>query len=249
MHTKQIDFAEEIRQATDLETSWRCLMDQLNRLGFIHAKYGFVIAAPQRFRREDLVMTGHFCNEWESAQEDHENWIEHDFIADHLLQVETPVTFSYVYHVMDSGRMTRKQAVNHAIGREIGMAHGVALPIRERSPVALGGISLEADRGFSSTGFRKHLDHVLPELKDLVDIFHSNINRPQMLDDARHPSKREQECLKWVMKGLRVQQIAYEIGTHPKTIEKQLANVRHKLGARTNAQAATRALLMDLIAP
>lgn len=249
MHADLLDFAHTIRISSSLEASWNCLLLELEDLGFIHAKYGFLIAAQERFRREELVIAGQFCHEWESAQSKRQNWIEDDYIADHVLHRETPVTFSHVYRLMDGGHLTSMQSKNHAIGREIGMANGVALPIRERSPVAVGGISLEADRGFGGREFRRHLKSVLPRLRLLTDLFHSNISRPLMLDEARHPSKRERECLKWVIKGMRVQQIAHCMGTHPKTIEKQLSNVRRKLGARTNAQAATRALLMDFITP
>lgn len=249
MQTNLLDFATTIRQSPNLDASWNCLLTELGRLGFIHAKYGFLIAAPERFRRDDLVIAGQFCEEWEGAQLKQLNWIENDYIADHLLRRETPLTFSRVYQLMDSGQLTPQQKKNHAIGRDVGMVNGVALPIRERNPIALGGISMEADRAMTAKEFRRHLKHVLPELKSLAELFHSNVSRPQMLDESRHPSRRELECLNWVMKGLRVQQIAHQMGTHPKTVEKQLANVRAKLGAKTNAQAATRALLMDLITP
>ena len=70
-----------------------------------------------------------------------------------------------------------------------------------------------------------------------------------MLPEDQRPTERELECLTWTMIGLRVQEVAHRMGTHPKTVEKQLANTRQKLRARTTTQAVARAIVMNLIAP
>jgi len=46
-------------------------------------------------------------------------------------------------------------------------------------------------------------------------------------------SKREKECLEFLAKGLRYQQIAFQLGTSVRTVEKQISSARIKLNAAT----------------
>lgn len=50
-------------------------------------------------------------------------------------------------------------------------------------------------------------------------------------------SDRERQCLKLLAQGLRVQDLANEMGTTAKTVEKQIASARKKLGAATREHA------------
>jgi len=47
--------------------------------------------------------------------------------------------------------------------------------------------------------------------------------------------------------GLQVDQIAFRLGTHIKTVEKQLYSARKKLGARNTTQAVIKGLLLGQI--
>lgn len=60
---------------------------------------------------------------------------------------------------------------------------------------------------------------------------------------------RERECLLWLSKGLRHEQIAHRLGLKPVTVEFHLANARNKLGARTREQALAIALKKGLVEP
>lgn len=58
---------------------------------------------------------------------------------------------------------------------------------------------------------------------------------------------REQQCLTLLAKGLRVDAIAETFGTDPKTVEKQIASARAKLGATTVTQAVAIAIRNSLL--
>lgn len=60
-------------------------------------------------------------------------------------------------------------------------------------------------------------------------------------------SPREAECLSLLACGKRPQEIAVVLNTHPKTVEKQIASARRKLGARTREHAVARALALGLV--
>ena len=108
---------------------------------------------------------------------------------------------------------------------------------------------MDATPDIDERDFARYADELVEPAHKLAEAFHVNVSKPLLLSEQQRLSPRERECLLWVMRGLRNIQIADRLGTHPKTVEKQLANVRRKLSARTNAQAATRALLLDLIEP
>jgi|RhiMethySRZTD1v2_1073278.scaffolds.fasta_scaffold03869_10 DNA-binding CsgD family transcriptional regulator len=66
--------------------------------------------------------------------------------------------------------------------------------------------------------------------------------------DAAFPlTFRERQCLSLAASGLAAKQMAAEIGVSEKTIELHLACARHKLGARTTAQAVAINLAMAMM--
>lgn len=60
-------------------------------------------------------------------------------------------------------------------------------------------------------------------------------------------SNREQECVEFLARGLRYQQIAFELGTSVRTVEKQISSARIKLKASTITQAIAIAVDMHLV--
>lgn len=70
-----------------------------------------------------------------------------------------------------------------------------------------------------------------------------------MTDTSSTPSlsPREKQCLLHLARGLRVDAIAEALGTDPKTVEKQIASARAKLGAATPAQAVAIAVQNNLL--
>lgn len=243
-----IEFALDVQRAESLQDSWGLYMEQLSEFGITYAKYGFTCFNPSEAAGFEILLVGQMCPEWEESHQE-KSWYENDAIVEHCLHNKTPITFSELYRRMDEGDLTPGQMENHTVGRDAGMEHGVAFGLLDHSPVSMGGVSMEASRDFSVEEFERHLNSVFPRIVEVTELFHANVNRPSLLDPSCHPSPREKECLLWVMLGLRTDQIAFKMGTHPKTVEKQLGNVRRKLNARTNAQAAVRALVLGLVDP
>lgn len=62
-------------------------------------------------------------------------------------------------------------------------------------------------------------------------------------------TSRERECLLWLSRGLRNDQISKRIGIRPVTVEFHLANARQKLGAKTREQALVKAIQLNMIQP
>ena len=62
-------------------------------------------------------------------------------------------------------------------------------------------------------------------------------------------TKRERECLLWLSRGLRYDQIAHRLGLRRVTVEFHIAKARCKLNARTREQALVRALQLNILDP
>lgn len=60
-------------------------------------------------------------------------------------------------------------------------------------------------------------------------------------------SKREKECLFFLARGLRYQQIAFQLGTSVRTVEKQISSARIKLNAATIPEAVAIAVKESLV--
>lgn len=68
-----------------------------------------------------------------------------------------------------------------------------------------------------------------------------------MADISMSLSPRERECLILVAQGLRLKQVAAEMGVAVKTVDNQLASAREKLRAATTEQAIAIAFRHDLL--
>ena len=95
------------------------------------------------------------------------------------------------------------------------------------------GTFVRGDREFEETELRL--------LTAYVSRLHHEKAPPTNLTEA------ELEALRMVKEGLRLKQIAHEIGVTEGAVKQRLRNARRKLGAQTGAQAATRASEFGLI--
>ncbi|MEM1273275.1 MAG: autoinducer binding domain-containing protein [Pseudomonadota bacterium] len=214
--------------------------------GFTYAKYGLVTASPKAPRLADIVLFGQFSDEWESYNRTID-WPSEDYVVQHLISRSVPLQFGELYSKLRGSELTDAQKRNHSVSLDLGMFHGIAIPCRTRNPFALGGTSLVADSAFNDATFAKHIENIFPHLEILVEAFHSLLHRPSLLPENRQLSARERECLIWLASGRRLDAVADKMGTQIKTVEKQLANARRKLAARTTNQAIARAIALELL--
>ncbi|MEO0342187.1 MAG: LuxR C-terminal-related transcriptional regulator [Pseudomonadota bacterium] len=240
------DLHDKFKHDVTNDEKWETLKTELSKIGFEYARYGLLTAFHGRISLQDSIELGSFCNEWEENQKG-KDWLVHDHVAKHLVFNSDPLTFRELYRRLDYGELNEAESKNHEMSRQIGMLNGVAIPLSSMLPTSAAGISLEGSRGIGTKEFDEHLNENLEDLIAITEMFHASLNRRTLLPNSRIPTEREKECLTWVMAGLRVQEVAYKMGTHPKTVEKQLASARAKLGAKTTAQAVTRAIALDLI--
>ncbi len=125
----------------------------------------------------------------------------------------------------------------------------VSIPVHGRS-VCSSGIFAFAS-GIKKNEFRKmYSEHGAQiHLAGLAAFNHINQLSQKKTADTVGITCRERECLLWLSRGLRNDQIAERLGVRRVTIEFHLANARHKLDAVTREQALVRAVQLNIIDP
>lgn len=116
-----------------------------------------------------------------------------------------------------------------------GLKYGVAIAVYDQSNAGL--------RSFGSflRDDREYTDDEIVKLRAHVEHLHHDREPPTNLTQA------ELEALRMVKNGMRLKQIAHELGVTEGAVKQRLKNAKTKLGATTGAQAATMARGYGLI--
>lgn len=116
-----------------------------------------------------------------------------------------------------------------------GLKYGVAIAVYDESNAGL--------RSFGSflRDDREYTDDEIERLRAHVEHLHQDREPPTNLTQA------ELEALRMVKNGMRLKQIAHELGVTEGAVKQRLKNAKTKLGAATGAQAATMARGYGLI--
>lgn len=157
-----------------------------------------------------------------------ENWVE--FYTTHGLVVHDPA-MKWVYSNTGGMRFSDMELPDPHQVREraavFGLSHGAAVSIKTA-----------ADRGRRSYGlfFRSDRDFEakdLAALQQIVARLHEGVESESTLTTA------EVEALKLQSSGLRLKNIAAELGISESAVKARLNNAKRKLGAKTQSQAAS----------
>ena len=122
-----------------------------------------------------------------------------------------------------------------AQARTFGLRYGVAISVFDRNP--------EGQRSFGTfvRSDREFERGEIEQLQRYVERRHQEKAPPRNITEA------ELEALRMVKDGLRLKQIAHELGVSEGAIKQRLRNAKKKLNAQTGAQAATLATEYGLI--
>ena len=147
------------------------------------------------------------------------------------------------------GRLKGKYAELYHGTRDFGMKNGAVFPLRKSTDVTVGGIVIFVDPELKSAQADRLLLERMPAMAAIAEAFH--LYRP--VSDITTPkfplSRREKECLKYLCLGYGIKQISYRLGTHERTVQKQITSAKKKLHATSITQAVVKALAYELIAP
>ncbi|MEZ5924642.1 MAG: autoinducer binding domain-containing protein [Hyphomicrobiaceae bacterium] len=132
---------------------------------------------------------------------------------------------------------------------ETGFQCGFSAPVRLIGNESFGGWN------FGSNLERREFERLYPEIADCAQLIGFCIHEryAQLLEAEAMAksclSQRESECILWLARGLRMQEIADRLTLAPVTVEMHVRKARRKLGATTATHAVAKAILEGHIRP
>jgi LuxR family transcriptional regulator, quorum-sensing system regulator SolR len=129
-----------------------------------------------------------------------------------------------------------------------GLRSGLSIAVRDGS-AALGVFSLSRDKRLDARG--ADLAALIGRASVFATILQHAVSRIRSPLRSSWPTSsltaREVECLKWTIDGKTAREIGQILGITERTVGFHLSNVMPKLGAANKAQAAARALALNLL--
>lgn len=245
MMTNIVSQCESFKNACNKDI-WSLFHKELDQFGLQKSLYGFGsalnVSSIKDFRENAFYKTS-FDPEYLAAKEEFDEFGD-DYFWQVVALAPTPTLWSNVGIFEEA---TKEQIQALAIDWDHNVITGVTLPIKFSNGLGIGGIGLHAP-DMTWAEFDEIWAENAGHIQNIATAFDTCM-RKEHVDEHFALSGRERECLLWLASGLRPQQIAYRLNTHPKTVEKQIASARRKLKSDTVAQAVAKALIFGLISP
>ncbi|CAO3435940.1 helix-turn-helix transcriptional regulator [Azospirillum argentinense] len=231
--------AEDFQQVADVDDLWARLHRHLAGFGVTALVYG-AEAFADTGRTHDIMLTSFGGAYMDAKMSGGLYWCD-EFVR--AARVETaPLLWSDTSR-LDGISPAGKRSLD--IDWAFGMTTGVTLPMRFNNGLGVSALGLCAAH-LSWAEFDRIWWENSRAISGIVHAFDVRL-REGCVRDALPLAPRERECLLWLAVGLRPQQIAHRLGTHVKTVEKQIESARRKLNAATTIQAVSTALAYGLI--
>ena len=239
-----LDLAEALAQAKDPFKPFEHFLNRHGAKGFF---YGFAALSNDIYQigyTNGLHFRHSYCREWEEAIGP-QALIDNDHSIEAMDHGQRMVEWMPTDYAAFLETLTPRQRRQFEIEAELGMTYGASLLLDgHRLGYSGMGIWLETHR--SPEAFRAEWGRFGADLtaaSNLLDVAVREA-RPNLLVRL---SPREIDCLSWLARGLRPQEICWRLGISEKTFEKHIASAKAKLKARTRDQALAKAVLLNLL--
>ncbi len=235
------DAAADFAAATGKDDLWALLHRHLDRFGVGRILYG-AEATPHAGGKHDFMLSSYDPG-FLSAKIDQGLFDSDEYVR--ASRVETqPILWSETERLEDLQGAARRSL---DLDWDYRVLTGVTLPLPFADGLGRAGIGLHAP-DMVWVDFDRQWDEHQRTIRTIVGAFDVTF-RQSHAREMLSLSPRERECLLWLIAGQRHQQIAYRLGIHEKTVEKQIQSARRRLKAATVAQAVAIALAYRLLTP
>ena len=236
-----LDAVADFRQTSSLNEMWQLLHRHLAGFGVTGMLYGMA-AFPNAKLEHDIMLTS-LSPAYMKAKMSEQLYASDAFVQACLTETD-PMLWSDASRLEQATSKTKRSL---EVDWDYGVTTGVTLPTRFNNGFGKGGFGLHAaDLSWAE------FDRIWLEQGDVISAIAHGFDiciRQGGASEKFALAPRERECLLWLAIGLRPQQIAFRLGTHVKTVEKQIESARRKLNAATTVQAVVFALVYGLISP
>lgn len=250
-----IDSMLKISSASSFSEAWEGLSYGAEKLEIKIGSYAFGLignrAPEDPFKTEyefsdEAVYYFNYNDEYNQAYVEKE-FFDCDTTVNWACNNTTPALWSMVDRPITSGLLGGRHKELYHTTRDFGMKTGAIIPLRKSNDPSIGGLVIYTDNDIAESQADRLLQERMQDMKLLAEVFH--LYRPiNELSKARFKlSSREKECLEYLCLGYGIKQIASRLGTHDRTVQKQIASAKKRLNARTMTQVVVRALMFELI--
>jgi len=235
------DAVADFTAATTKDELWALLHRHLDRFGIGRILYG-AEATPQAGRTHDFMLSS-YDPAFLADKIDQGLFETDEYVRASRFETQ-PILWSETERLQDLPPDARRSL---DLDYDYRVLTGVTLPLPFANGLGRAGIGLHApDMAWSE--FDRLWEENQRTICAIVNAFDVTI-RQSHAGEIFALSPRERECLLWLAIGQRQQQIAYRLGIHTKTVEKQIESARRKLKAASVAQAVAIALTYGLLIP
>lgn len=255
--TQITDSLLKIYKANTLEDSWQSLVDGATLLELNIGAYGFAACrvdpdpsyeAELELTSTEWVFVHNYSDEYSRIYED-EGFANYDTTVFWTAANTQPTLWSLIDRPIANGEIGGKFADLYHVTRDFGMENGAVIPLRTRSSVGFGGLTIFTDNELGERQSDMLLRERMGNMQLLAEAFHVSRSFSHVAQRHCRISKREQECLQYLCMGFGHKEIAHLLGTYRGVVEKQIASAKRKLNAKTSIQAVVKALALGLIEP
>lgn len=241
----QIELIYALKSAADFDAQRQVFLNSVAAYGYDTLTFGVFVDPAKERPAEEILWVDNLPA----------GWMEHylaqgyqtkDVAVEHCFSGTDPLLWHGLFDDIDAGNLAMEQAQVQQEARDIGLQTGFTQPLRGHDG-GRGGISLISRSAITEAEHNARFEQNRQALVAQCEIFYAFSDWRALGRVHYGLSPREKECLKWLAKGLSQKQIGAKLGTHPKTIEKQVAAARDKLQAATTMQAVAKAVLWSML--
>ncbi len=250
MDNQIIDFQTQLFQCKSFDESWQLYLEEMERCGFAHLLYGYTLftdneSDPSSF---DFSVTNYyqaFLSDYVAV-----DGIGNDASVDWALDHDEPGEWSLEENI---AKLTPTQKLVDEVSRDHGIVYGYTIPVRLPSG-NLGGVGCSAT-DIQKKEFKQDIAPKIGYITVITNLFHLHtLQFPRLLqnavlgEDGEPLTEKEQEVIKWLAHGYKIQQIAEQkMFRSQESVNLYIRKAKNKLQAPNVAQLVAKAMVLRLI--
>lgn len=241
LHNRLLDFLTTLNDAESVDDAWALMVAFMRGLGASH------VSNYLDLKGSDLGYS-HSSPSWVGEMFLEEVYPDHDPRLTHCRANVTPYFSGKGFWSQARNLPVRRQQFEEEVV-SVGIRSVVSVPVHMPARRDWGYVGIATDLCADEFD-RLYKDHGTLVQWGAITAF----NRIYALTREKQAERigltgRERECLLWLGRGLRYDQIADRLGLRRVTVEFHMAKARRKLNARTREQALVRAIQLSILDP